>query len=68
MAKIDWHVSNTLLILNLVKHEKLTANRLNTFFNVLQISVKSPGAILLVEASLVSSATASFLSDHLVAF
>jgi hypothetical protein len=40
----------------------------NTFFNVRQTSEKSPGAILFVEASFVSSATASFLSDHLVAF
>jgi hypothetical protein len=39
-----------------------------TFFNVLDTSEKSPGAILLAEASLPSSETASLLSDHFVAF
>nr|GMD05257.1 hypothetical protein Iba_chr06bCG4910 [Ipomoea batatas] len=39
-----------------------------TFFSIRQISEKSPGAIFFVEASLVNSATASFLSNHLAAF
>ena len=41
--------------------------RILTFFNVLVSSPYSPTAILLAEASFVTSPTASFLSDHLVA-
>lgn len=51
-----------------LKPVTLTKMHMNTFFIVRQTSEKSPGAILFVEASLVSSATASFLSDHLAAF
>lgn len=46
----------------------LFENNYYTFLSVRQISVKSPGAILFVEASLDNSATASFRSDHLAAF
>lgn len=45
-----------------------TQNIWNTFFKVRQTSEKSPGEILIVDASFVSSATASFRSDHFVAF
>ena len=58
----------------LVPLQRVTASflrdgsRFKTFFNVRQTSIKSPGAIFFVNASLVSSAKASFLSDHFDSF
>ena len=68
--KTSWLLLIKIIIQKDIKLQKMWGNFMNqvTFLSVRQISVKSPGAILFVDASLVSSATASFRSDHFAAF